>query len=38
MTNVWQNVLAVDAICNAYRAPNNPCLSKTITVQIENIF
>jgi len=24
MTNVWQNVLACDALCNSYRAPINP--------------
>ena len=27
MTNVWQNILACDALCNPFRAPNNPCLS-----------
>lgn len=32
MTNVWQNILACDALCNAYRAPNNPCLSRVYFV------
>lgn len=27
MTNIWQNVLACDALCNPFRAPNNPSLS-----------
>lgn len=27
MANVWQNILASDALCNHLRTPNNPCLS-----------
>ncbi|XP_046652475.1 WD repeat-containing protein 13-like [Daphnia pulicaria] len=26
MANVWQNILASDALCNHLRTPNNPCL------------
>lgn len=27
MANIWQNILACDAVCNPLRAPNNPILS-----------